>query len=189
MNDYTRKYEFTNEAAADAAIAALPHDEEGNPSHGHNVVKLGYLTIEPAVYDEDGNETKAAVVSDVYAVDVWWFGEPLASWERTSYGLRRWVFITLVHHHRVMNMQQPTANYFQIARIVIHTRTDAQKESLNKLIAELLIEYSEASVHGHNEFSAKACPSFDVQKEFAVRTMKKKKKTDVDSKSKERSDA
>ena len=69
------------------------------------------------------------------------------------------------------------------------TRTDAQKESLNKLIAELLIEYSEASVHGHNEFSAKACPSFNVQKEFAVRTMKKTKKTDVDSKSKERSDA
>ena len=81
MTRKTRKYEFTNEAAADTAIAALPHDEEGNPSHGHNVVKLGYLTIEPAEYDEDGNETKAAVVSNVYAVDVWWSGEPLASWE------------------------------------------------------------------------------------------------------------
>ena len=78
---YTRKYEFTNEAAADAAIAALPHDEEGVVAHNHNVVKLGYLTIEPAEYDEEGNETKAAVVSNVYAVDVWWSGEPLASWD------------------------------------------------------------------------------------------------------------
>jgi hypothetical protein len=77
----TRKYEFTNEAAADTAIAALPHDDEGNPTHGHLVVKLGYLTIEPAEYNEEGEETKAAVVSDVYAVDVYWSGEALASWE------------------------------------------------------------------------------------------------------------
>jgi len=32
MTRKTRKYNFTNEAAADAAIAALPHDEEGNPT-------------------------------------------------------------------------------------------------------------------------------------------------------------
>ena len=77
----TRKYEFKNEAAADKAIAALPHDEEGNEAHGHNVVKLGYLTIEPAEYNEEGEETKAAVLSDVYAVDVWWSGEALESWK------------------------------------------------------------------------------------------------------------
>lgn len=53
------------------------------------------------------------------------------------------------------------------------TRTHAQKESMNKLISSLLDEYPEASVHGHNEFSSKACPSFDVQKEFSVRTTKK----------------
>jgi len=81
MTRLTRKYEFTNEAAADAAIAALPHDEEGNEAHGHLVTKLGYLTIEPAVYDEEGNETTAAVVSDVYAVDVYWSGDALASWD------------------------------------------------------------------------------------------------------------
>ena len=81
MTRLTRKYEFTNEAAADAAIAALPHDDEGNEAHGHLIVKLGYLTIEPAEYNEEGEETKAAVVSDVYAVDVYWSGEPLASWE------------------------------------------------------------------------------------------------------------
>ena len=80
MTRLTRKYEFTNEAAADAAIAALPHDEEGNPTYNANVVKLGYLTITPATYDEDGEELTAAVVSDVYAVDVYWEGTPEASW-------------------------------------------------------------------------------------------------------------
>lgn len=79
--DVTRKYEFVDEAAADAAIAALPHDQEGNPSHGHSVVKLGYLTITPATYDAEGNELTAAVVSDVYAVDVSWSITPLQSWD------------------------------------------------------------------------------------------------------------
>ena len=78
---YTRKYEFVDEAAADAAIAALPHDEEGNPTYSHAIVKLGYLTVTPATYDDEGNELTAAVLSDVYAVDVYWYDEPLASWE------------------------------------------------------------------------------------------------------------
>ena len=76
---YTRKYEFTNEAAADAAIDLL-RDEEGNLTEA--VVKLGYLTVTPATYDDEGNELTAAVLSDVYAVDVYWDGEPLASWDQ-----------------------------------------------------------------------------------------------------------
>ena len=74
----TRKYEFTNEAAADVAIDLL-RDEEGNLTEA--VVKLGYLVTTPATYDEDGEELTTAVLSDVYAVDVYWNGEPLASWE------------------------------------------------------------------------------------------------------------
>ena len=77
----TRKYEFTNEAAADAAIAALPHDEEGNPTHNNGIVKLGYLVVTPATYDEDGEELKAAVLSDVYAVDVDWSNGVDESWD------------------------------------------------------------------------------------------------------------
>ena len=81
MTRLTRKYEFVDEAAADAAIALLPTDDEGNPSHGHLVTKLGYLVIEPAVNGEDGEEITAAVLSEVYAVDVYWGGEALASWD------------------------------------------------------------------------------------------------------------
>lgn len=47
------------------------------------------------------------------------------------------------------------------------TRTEAQKEALIKLINELKVKYPKAKVHGHNEFAAKACPCFNVKKEFA----------------------
>lgn len=46
------------------------------------------------------------------------------------------------------------------------TRTPQQKASLRALIAQLREEYPEATIHGHNEFAAKACPCFDVKKEF-----------------------
>jgi len=45
------------------------------------------------------------------------------------------------------------------------TRTEEQKESLIKLIADIRKKYPILSVNGHNEYSAKACPSFDVSKE------------------------
>lgn len=44
------------------------------------------------------------------------------------------------------------------------TRTPAQRESLRKLVAELKKRYPHATVHGHREFAAKACPCFDVGK-------------------------
>ena len=43
------------------------------------------------------------------------------------------------------------------------TRTPAQKAALVKLIKKLQASYPKATIHGHNEFAAKACPSFNVQ--------------------------
>ena len=46
------------------------------------------------------------------------------------------------------------------------TRTFKQKEALIALVDELKAQYPKATIHGHNEFANKACPSFDVKKEF-----------------------
>lgn len=45
------------------------------------------------------------------------------------------------------------------------TRTEAQRAALISLITQLKSEYPKATIHGHNEFANKACPSFDVQKD------------------------
>ena len=48
------------------------------------------------------------------------------------------------------------------------TRTPEQKDSLIKLIHELIYKYNkDMTIHGHNEFANKACPSFNVKEEYA----------------------
>ena len=71
-----KKYEFTDEATAQARIDALPHqeDEDGNshPSHSHTVVKLGNVVVTDGTYDDEGNELTAPVLANNYSVDVLW---------------------------------------------------------------------------------------------------------------------
>lgn len=46
------------------------------------------------------------------------------------------------------------------------TRTDEQKAALLKLLKELKARFPGATIHGHNEFAAKACPSFNAKEEY-----------------------
>ncbi len=46
------------------------------------------------------------------------------------------------------------------------TRTEAQRAALRDLVEWLRREHPGASVHGHNEYSSKACPCFNVQTEL-----------------------
>jgi hypothetical protein len=70
------KYEFDSQAQAESKIEALgvATDEDGNiyPTHKHSIVKLGNITLQQGVFDEDGNEVTPPVLSDKYHVDVLW---------------------------------------------------------------------------------------------------------------------
>lgn len=88
-----RKYEFLTKSTAQKYIKELwLEDEDGNKSRKTyqeevqgeegleivekpyiaHVVELGFLAIEPAEFDEEGNVVKEAVLNDKYSVDVLW---------------------------------------------------------------------------------------------------------------------
>ena len=46
------------------------------------------------------------------------------------------------------------------------TRTNNQKAAMYNLLRSIKKLYPGVTIHGHNEFAAKACPCFDVQKEY-----------------------
>lgn len=46
------------------------------------------------------------------------------------------------------------------------TRTVGQKRALLEILRRLKRDYPNATLHGHNEFAKKACPSFNVKEEY-----------------------
>ena len=44
----------------------------------------------------------------------------------------------------------------------LDTRTILQRIAMKELVAQLLGQFPDATVHGHREFANKACPCFDV---------------------------
>lgn len=46
------------------------------------------------------------------------------------------------------------------------TRTPAQKLALERLLKHLKERFPKAAIHGHRDFAAKACPSFEATEEY-----------------------
>ena len=46
------------------------------------------------------------------------------------------------------------------------TMTEMQDIAVIELVKSLRLMFGELSLHGHNEFSSKSCPSFDVQDKY-----------------------
>ena len=80
-----KKYEFIDKDQADQLINDLFElDADGNKIRKANciahVVHLGFLPIEQAEYDADGNIVKEAVLNDKYSVDILWESEIPSAW-------------------------------------------------------------------------------------------------------------
>lgn len=97
MKRQFKKYEFNTKSTAQKYIKELwIEDEDGNESRKTysvdstdengdtiqiekpyiaHVVVLGFLPIEQAEYDAEGNVTKEAVLSDKYSIDILWESE------------------------------------------------------------------------------------------------------------------
>ena len=50
--------------------------------------------------------------------------------------------------------------------IPANTMTPLQRAAIVRLLTDLHRRFPEATLHGHNEFAAKACPCFKVREEF-----------------------
>lgn len=83
-----KKYTFNTQEEIDNLIDQLGYTEKGGvkyPAHRHTIVKLGLLTLEPGVYDEDENLITPPVISNKYAVDILWKGLPTDEEGNTIY--------------------------------------------------------------------------------------------------------
>ena len=81
-----RKYEFSTDAEASAAIDALGTRyrygrQRRYPTHRHTIAMLGHIVTTAATYDEEGEELTAAVLADNYSVDVLWRDGVASDWD------------------------------------------------------------------------------------------------------------
>ena len=68
------KYEFTDKEEFDSLVKKhLTHDDEAKTLFGgFAFVEVGYITLENAIFNEEGEVVKKAVLSPSYAVDILW---------------------------------------------------------------------------------------------------------------------
>ena len=65
------RYEFNDKAQAESKIDAF-YNEDGELTMDASFIMLGKFVLTEGVYDEDGVEITAPILSSGYAVDVLW---------------------------------------------------------------------------------------------------------------------
>jgi len=65
------RYEFNDKEQAEAKILAF-YNEEGEMTINASFIRLGKFVLTEGVYDEDGVEVTAPILSSGFAVDVLW---------------------------------------------------------------------------------------------------------------------
>ena len=77
------------------------------------------------------------------------------------------VHICYVGGLRSVNREQGSVNNgHPVKTVPANTMTDAQRNAIRALLHELRAKFPNATLHGHREFAAKACPCFEVRQEF-----------------------
>ena len=77
------------------------------------------------------------------------------------------IHICYVGGLRAVNSEQLTVNNgHPVQAVPANTMTTAQRLAIRTLLAQLHDRDPSATLHGHREFAAKACPCFDVRTEF-----------------------
>lgn len=71
------EYEFESQEQFETLFNSLFPNQEAVDESIYLKRRLGFLELEKAVFDEQGNEVTPAIFSDRYAVDiVWWNEQP-----------------------------------------------------------------------------------------------------------------
>jgi len=65
------RYEFNDKEQAEAKIGAF-YNEDGELTINASFIRLGKFVLTEGVYDEDGVEVTAPILSSGFAVDVLW---------------------------------------------------------------------------------------------------------------------
>jgi len=133
-------------------------------------VKLTHLTIHCAATPE-GRDVQAATVADW---DIARFGQESYHWIVTLDGKANHRMADEVKGAHVAKHNTGNIGVCYVGGVAKDgktpkdTRTDAQKATLRKIVADYRAKYPGIIVLGHRDWPgvAKACPSFDVSKEL-----------------------
>lgn len=179
VKDYQKKHDLSVDGIVGPKTwSSLGYATEDTPTAGGRAIDLLIVHCSATI---EGNEYSSKTISD------WHKARNFSYYKDTKTGEKRYVgYHYIIHLDGTIEPCRPesvrgchVSNYnaksigicyiggYDKNKKAIDTRTPEQKASLLKLLKELKGRYPKATVHGHREYAAKACPCFDAKKEYA----------------------